>query len=202
MGKRARTARATTEEGFTLVEVLVTASMMTVVLAALLGLYSVSASEQQRVDGRVRGLIGQRNGLESMSRELRQATMICRAWPTCDAFSSSSTLDFQRLALAGSAPYWVRYDCSGTPPQPVPPGLSTRACLRSQASSPAQLGADQRIVVGNLSAQSTGIFSFTGTSYVTISLQVVARGAKNPISLDDGIRLRNANDVPDSGEQG
>jgi hypothetical protein len=214
MTERARThtpsARAGThtpkplaEDGSTLIELLVVAAMLISVVGALMGVNRIAFKEQARIEGGVRGLMSQKNGLERMTRELRQADTICQVSPSCGPFSNSSTIEFQRCQTGGASGctlYWVRYDCSGAPAQPVPPNLTTRACLRSEAASPALLGQNQRVVVRNVSTTQGGVFSLVGTSYVTISLKVVAKGQKHPISLEDGVRTRNVNEVPDSGE--
>jgi hypothetical protein len=197
--------KARSEQGSTLIELLVVSVMLVSVVSAIFGLNRVAFKEQARIEGGVRGLIGQKNGLEKMTRELRQANMVCSVYPTCGPFANSSTIDFQRCRSGGASGctlYWVRYDCTGAPAQPVPPNLSTRACLRSEAPTAAQLGANQKAVVRNVSTTSGGVFSFSGIGYVTASLRVVAKGAKHPISLEDGVRIRNVNDVPDSGETG
>jgi hypothetical protein len=192
------------EEGSTLIELLVSAAMLISVLGALMGLNRVAFKEQARIEGGVRGLIVQKNGLERMTRELRQADTICQIATSCVPFTNSSTIEFQRCQSGGASGCtlsWVRYDCSGAPAQPVPPNLTTRACLRSEATSPSLLGQNQRAVVRNISTTQGGVFSFVGTSYVTVSLKVVAKGQKHPISLEDGVRTRNVNEVPDSGEE-
>lgn len=193
------------EDGSTLIELLVAAVMMISVMGALMGLNRVAFKEQARVEGGVRGLMGQKNGLERMTRELRQANLICTVSPTCAPFTNASTIEFERCSSGGASgctKSWVRYNCSGAPAQTVPPNLTSRACLRSEAASPGLLGQNQRAVVRNVSTTQGGVFSLIGTNYVTISLKVVAKGQKNPISLEDGVRTRNVNNVDDSGEEG
>jgi hypothetical protein len=193
------------EDGSTLIELLVAAAMMISVIGALMGLNRVAFKEQARVEGGVRGLIGQKNGLERVTRELRQATQICTISPTCGPFTDASTIEFERCSTGGASgctKSWVRYNCSGAPAQSVPPNLTSRACLRSEAASPGLLGQNQRVVVRNVSTTQGGVFSLIGTNYVAISLQVVAKGQKNAIALQDGVRTRNVNNVDDSGEEG
>ena len=191
------------ERGTMLIEFLVAIVILSAVLGAILSLYRVSANQQRRVEGGVRGLVGQKNDLERMSRELRQATQVCTVSPSCNTpFSNASSIDFERCSPNGSGGCtlkWVRFDCSGTPAQAVPPNLTTRACLRSEAVTPAGLGTSQKPLVRNVMTTPTGIFTLTGTSYVTISLRVQARDHVNPLVLEDGIRVRNSNETPDSG---
>ncbi len=190
------------EDGLTLIELLVVSLMMVVIVTAVFGLYRVSASEQERVSGTSQGLVAEKNGLERISRELRQATSVCSAYPTCDStFTNSTSVDFQRYTTGGGL-IWVRYNCSGTPAQSVPPNLTTRACLRSQSATAAGLGTSQVPVLTNLATTPTGVFSFTAPSYVTMEANVKVKGANNPIVLKDGVRIRNVNETVDSGEQG
>lgn len=190
------------EEGLTLIELLVVSLMMVVVVTAVFGLYRVSASEQEEVSGTSQGLVAQKNGLERISRELRQATSVCSAYPTCDAtFTNSTSVDFKRYTTGGAL-IWVRFNCSGTPAQTVPPNLTTRACLRSQSATAAGLGASEVPVLANLATTPTGVFSFTAPTYVTMDMRVQVKGANNAIVLQDGVRVRNVNETADSGETG
>lgn len=197
---RAR-ARLHGERGTMLIEFLVSIVIMSAVLGAILSLYRVSATQQRGVEGGVRGLVGQKNDLERMSRELRQATQVCTVSPACNtAFANASSIEFERCTPDGSGGCtlkWVRFDCSGTPAQAVPPNLTSRACLRSEAATPAALGASQRTLIRNVMSTPTGIFTLTGTNanYVTVSLRVQAKGRTNPLVLEDGIRVRNSNDT-------
>jgi type II secretory pathway pseudopilin PulG len=188
------------ERGSMLIEFLVSIIILSAVLGAIISLYRVSANQQRRVEGGVRGLVGQKNDLERMSRELRQATQVCTVSPACSTtFSNASSIEFQRCTPDGSGGCtlkWVRFDCSGSPAQAVPPNLTTRACLRSEATTPAGLGTSQKPLIRNVMTTPSGIFTLTGTSYVTISLRVQAKDRTNPLVLEDGIRIRNANETP------
>jgi Tfp pilus assembly protein PilW len=198
---RAR-ARLGDERGSMLIELLVSILILSAVLGAIMSLYRVSASQQRNVEGGVRGLVGQKNDLERMSRELRQATQVCTVAPACNApFTDASSIEFERCAPNGSGGCtlkWVRFNCSGSPAQAVPPNLTTRACLRSEAATAAGLGASQTPLIRNVMTSPAGIFSMSGTNYVTIQLLVKAKNRSNPLVLEDGIRVRNANDTPTS----
>ncbi len=182
-----------------LIEMLVTILILSAVLGAILSLYRLSASEQRRVEGGVRGLVGQKNDLERMSRELRTATQVCTVYPTCNtAFSNASSIEFERCTPNGSGGCtlrWVRYNCSGSPAQAAPPNLTTRACLRSEAATAAALGSSERPLIRNVMTSPAGIFTLTGTSYVTTSVRVQAKDRTNPLVLEDGVRLRNSNET-------
>lgn len=189
---RSARLRLRSEQGLTLIELLTVSLMMVVVMVALAGLYRVSIQQQQDLDSQTHGLVSEKNGLEKMSREIRQAESVCSTYPTCGtSFSNSATIDIQTYS-GSSTLIWVRYNCSGTPAQASPPALTTRACLRSQATTAGGLGSSPAVLIGNVALSPAGIFSFTAPGYVTISLPVKVRGLNNPITLHDGVRTRNA----------
>src|SRR5687768_18613620 len=68
--------RLRSERGVGLIELLTVLPMLAVVLLGIYALYNVGAKSQQDTNNRVRGLIQQQNGLERISREMRQATSI------------------------------------------------------------------------------------------------------------------------------
>jgi Tfp pilus assembly protein PilW len=183
------------QAGFMLIEQLTVAAMLIMVVSAIFGLYRVSVNEQSRVQGSASGLQAQRVGIEKMTRELRKASVVCHPYPTCgESFSNLASIDFKTCSVSspsGCSELWVRYNCSGSPVQAVPPALTARACLRSESTAPGNLGANESIVIGDVATSPTGIFSFTSPSYVAISMRVVTKGAKNPVSIQDGVRLRN-----------
>ena len=77
-------------------------------LLGIYALYNVGAKSQQETDNRVRGLIQQQNGIERISRELRQATNITPGLlpdPRRHHVGAS-----QRRHLVREAP--CRYECS------------------------------------------------------------------------------------------
>src|SRR5207302_8459884 len=61
------------ERGFGLVELLVVIPMMAVVLLGIYALYDVGAKGQRQNNDRVATLLREQNGLERMTREIRQA---------------------------------------------------------------------------------------------------------------------------------
>src|SRR3954449_7464903 len=61
------------ERGVGLVELLVVIPMMAVVLMGIYALYNVGAKGQRQNQNRVTSLLRQQNGLERMTREMRQA---------------------------------------------------------------------------------------------------------------------------------
>jgi hypothetical protein len=192
-GARAPKKLVADEAGHSLIEMLVAVTMMISFLTLAFGFHSVFAADQRRIDSTVRNLNDSKTGLDGLSRQLRQALQVCSSWPTCGAFTGSPRIDFQRcvsVGPSGCTSTWVRYDCTGIVP-PGPTTVTTRACLRSEAIVPSDLGKNAQVVIRNLASAPSGVFSFTSPDYVGISLRIMARGMKNPIAVNDGVQLRN-----------
>src|SRR5438552_13805948 len=95
------------ERGLSLVELLVVIPMMAVVLLGIYALYNVGAKSQQNNTARVSTLLREQNGLERMTREMRQAVSFTPV--------SSQVLDavtYVRPSGGGSSVLrHVRYEC-------------------------------------------------------------------------------------------
>src|SRR5690242_21135349 len=94
------------ERGFGLVELLVVIPMMAIVLLGIYALYNVGAKGQRQNDARVSTLLREQNGLERMTREMRQAITFTPV--------SSQILDavtYVRPASGASVQRHVRYEC-------------------------------------------------------------------------------------------
>ncbi len=160
----------------TLTELLVAAPIALILLTATLTLQLASGREQQRTENRVQTLVEQRQGLERMTRELREASSIT---PT----SSVAVDAVAWLRPPGGGPSVqrrVHYDCSH------------QDCERSEGPAGGDLGAPAVVIPSVLNAD---VFDFqpdlVNPTYVTITLEVAVKGANNPISLHDGVALRN-----------
>jgi hypothetical protein len=164
------------ERGLGLVELLVVIPMMTVVLLGIYALYNVGAKSQQTNNSRVETLLREQNGLERMTREMRQAVSFTPV--------SSQVLDaitYVRPAGGGaSVQRHVRYECQGG------------ACTRFEGAIGGSLGPGE-VVISNV--QNPDVFFFSPDSvnptYVSVKLEVKTKGATNPIVLDGGFALRN-----------
>src|SRR4051794_23988354 len=95
------------ERGVGLVELLVVLPMMAVVLLGIYALYNVGAKSQRDTDVRVTTFLRQQNGLERLTREMRQAVTFTPV--------SSQVLDavtYVRPTAGGaSVQRHVRYEC-------------------------------------------------------------------------------------------
>jgi prepilin-type N-terminal cleavage/methylation domain-containing protein len=164
------------ERGFTLIEMLVAIPLMLIVFIAVFNLYDVSVREQSRGEARVRGIVDQKNGLERMSRELRDAVSV--------RYQTSEVIDAQ----ISSAGRWLRYDCSGT------------SCKRYEGPSQGTFDTGPVTLIDNVhSAEFQTLADVGGTltpdfvnpTYVSVTLRVSVKDASNPIVLSDGFNLRN-----------
>jgi type II secretory pathway component PulJ len=175
--KEGLSRRLRCERGVGLIELLTVLPMLAVVLLGIYALYNVGAKSQQETNNRVRGLIQQQNGMERISREMRQATSITPV--------SSQILDgvtwVRPAAGTASVQRRVRYDCS------------TGTCNRWEGPSGGALDTGPVPVITNV--LNADVFSLEPNSfdptYVVTRVETRITGANNPITLDGGFALRN-----------
>lgn len=164
------------ERGFSLIEILAVLPLMLLTFFAVFQLYEVSVREQSRGDARVRSIVGQKNGLERISRELRDSVAV--------KYQNSEVIDAQ----ISSGGRWLRYDCSGT------------SCKRYEGPSQGTFDTGPVTLISNVQSAEFHTLTNSGGSlvpdyvnptYVTVTLRVTAKDANNPIVLNDGFNLRN-----------
>ena len=173
---RAALSRLRDERGLNLVELLVVIPMMAIVLLGIYILYNVGARSETQSSTRVAALLREQNGLERMTREMRQAVSFTPV--------SSQILDavtYVRPAAGGASQQrHVRYECQDG------------ACTRFEGAVGGTLGTGE-IVISNI--QNPDVFFFSPDSvnptYVSVKIEVTSKGASNPIVLDGGFALRN-----------
>jgi Tfp pilus assembly protein PilE len=164
------------ERGLGLIELLVVIPMMAVVLLGIYALYNVGAKSQSENSARVSTLLREQNGLERMTREMRQAVSFTPV--------SSQILDavtYVRPSAGGSSVQrHVRYECQDG------------ACTRYEGAVGGTLGTGEVVIP---SLQNPDVFFFSPDSvnptYVSVKLEVAVQNATNPIVLDGGFALRN-----------
>ena len=164
------------ERGLGLVELLVVIPMMAVVLLGIYALYNVGASSQRQNSNRVTTLLREQNGLERMTREMRQAVSFTPV--------SSQILDavtyVRPTTGTTSVQRHVRYECLDG------------SCTRYEGAVGGSLGTGE-VVISNLA--NADVFFFEPDSvnptYVAVKLEVGVKGASTPIVLDGGFALRN-----------
>lgn len=176
MGDPTRPLRArlrADERGISLVEVMIAASLLSVVLGAILALSETTAKLAPNDDERAFVIEESRTGLYGMTRELRQATQIV------------SSSDYATQVRLGTRE--ITYTCDV--PHPSIEGRSRCTRREGTGSSP--------VVVDHLinRARSTPVFTRDG-NYVAVRLQLAAagdrlEGHKHAVTLDDGAFVRN-----------
>ena len=148
-----------------------------ILLVATLTVHLSSSRQQERTDIRVRTMIQQRQGLERMTRELRQATALTPS----SSVAVEATIWSPPAGGGQAVQRRIRYDCSAG------------ACDRLEGPVGGSLTPSPGgLVTGVVNAD---VFDFqpdlVNPDYVTITLEVAVRDAANPISLRDGVALRN-----------
>jgi Flp pilus assembly pilin Flp len=163
------------ERGVGLIELLVVIPMMAIVLLGIYALYNVGAKSQRENGNRVATMLREQNGLERMTREMRQAVTFTPV--------SSQILDavtYVRPATGSSVQRHVRYECLDG------------ACTRYEGAVGGALGTGETVISGLLNPD---VFFFSPDSvnptYVSVKLEVSVKAASNPLVLDGGFALRN-----------
>lgn len=175
------------EDGFALVELLVTLASLSVVVGAVLGLLDATARQAPRDQERAVALREAQAGLHIMTRELRQAYRVLDASPKS-----------MYVLIGRSTPpdIHVRYDCD----IPDPANSAYRRCVRWQAAVGQELRTDLPGQVVIARALSQVSFSYSpgplNPTYVKIHVEVPQAGErkggfKSSFVLDDGFYLRN-----------
>ena len=167
--------RTAAEDGFTLVELLIAATLMMIVLTASLATIVKIDRGQREVASRTDELSRARQGVERMTREIRQASAVTSVTP------SSLTVDTI-----------VRLNGAATPVRrSVTYACASSVCTRSVA------GATATVLVPNVT--NTNVFASQATNgvtnYVTFSIVMRVRttlAASGSITLADGVDLRNS----------
>jgi Tfp pilus assembly protein PilX len=168
------------EAGYGLVEVLVVASLLIVVLGAILALGEATQRMAPKESERAHVIREAQVGLDRMTRELRHASQA----PTV----TGSTIEATVLAANG-VPRTVRYDCD----EAHPSDTAYTRCLRQVLSGSTWTGGE--VVIDRVLNGAT-VFSLTPPDYVGATVEVAARGNLNDgydhrVILEDGIYMRN-----------
>jgi type II secretory pathway pseudopilin PulG len=177
------------ESGFTLVELLVAAGLMLVVVGAALALLDSSNTIAARDQERTHAIREAQVGVQSMTRELRQAFSIV----------SSSPYSIEVHVLRGGADHDVTYDCTGTSSAGPPLGQ----CVRYETGGSGQ-GAASTVVDRLINKPGSGrppVFAYTTngagrTTYGTVHVEVPSKGERAQgysyrVVFDDGFFMRN-----------
>lgn len=191
--------------GFSLVELLVVMPLIILLLGVVLQSLAQAGRDQQDIENRSETLTNGQNGLERMTRELRQATWLY--------FRSSSLVDMEvrvrPSATASGQPRLVRYDCSGEtcvrregtatvfPPPAAPTFADEQTVIGSPSSDTG--GRDGQIVGHDVfrpqrvdPATGTRVTDYARPDFLNIRLRLTTpRREDGALQLEDGVNLRN-----------
>jgi type II secretory pathway pseudopilin PulG len=177
---------AASEEGVSLVELLVAASMGAVVMGAVALLVIGAVKTQPKITRQAENITTARWALERMTRELRSGIAIKAKSATMVSFEGyvrHSTCGGSTM-LASTAPATkcrITYECS------------TTACFRKESEPSVNGGTPQQIFSGINSSQ---VFSYapneTQPTYVKVTLRLPNPSGKGALTVTDGASLRNA----------
>lgn len=170
------------EAGFTLVEMLVGATIGLALVGSSVALFTTAQKSEPRVVQRTSQIGEARTFAESISRELRQGWSVPVAAPN-------------QISVIG---YVKRTTCTGSTPGPSIPcrityACSAGACTRSVANpNGSGPGPAVRVVEG---LADTNVFTYSPSaaapSFVGIRLSFSATSGDDAITLKDGVSLRN-----------
>jgi Tfp pilus assembly protein PilW len=182
-----RFAGVSSEEGFTLVEMLVAMAMGIVVLGAVTTLMVGALRSEPGIAQKAADVQTARFVMERMTRELRQGSVVNKA--------EASTVSFQtyvRHSSCGGSTYLpstspsikcqVTYSCAG------------ESCSRTESALGVYTGTAVKIVSGL--GNTTSVFNYspdnTPPTYVGITITIPAAGSGSATVVSDGASLRNA----------
>ena len=174
------------EAGYSLIELLIVASMMVVVLGAVLALGDVAQRSAPKDLERAHAIRDAQVGLGRMTRELRQSHSLV-------AYSAYS---IEVKAWVGGQERQITYNCSAA--QPGEAGLNR--CLRTEVGSGASIPVISRILNGPAGTPSP-VFTYTTNAagqvtYVKATVEAATKGNlrqgfTHRVALHDGFYMRN-----------
>jgi prepilin-type N-terminal cleavage/methylation domain-containing protein len=185
---------ARSQDGFTLVELLVVMAMLPIVVTALLLPVEFGQRETPKTVEYTKAVSDATTGLQRMMQEIRQAYKI--------DLSSEYAIEFN--AVINDADVLIYYKCD----EPFPTNIGNKfaseytRCLRTSAATGASLPAvpNGAVVIDRLLNRHEGkpVFTFNNAiypTYVQARIRVPARGPLNT-GLAHTIELRNGTDIP------
>jgi prepilin-type N-terminal cleavage/methylation domain-containing protein len=185
---------ARSEDGFTLIEMLIAASLGLIIVGAALSMFVGGVKSQPRATAQSAGVTQAQTAMERMTRELRQGSAVITATAT-----QIAVITYVEDATCGGAAGSVAISCR------VTYSCSSGACTRTVAQPNGSAPGSARTVVSGMS--SSNVFSYvpntagssdcaaTGSgapNYVCVTLAFPDNGGRNAITLSDGVGLRNS----------
>jgi len=169
------------QSGFTLIEFMVAGALGIALLGVALGFYVIAINGQTRAGARAEAVGQQQIGLERITRDLRQASRFY-------SIPTATTVEFDTYVRAGDGTAArlrrVRYVCNS----------STAVCSRAEGAVNGVVGTAVPVITG---VRNDNAFSPNNTTIkptfmsVTVDVEAKARGNTRPVTLTDGVQLRN-----------
>ena len=160
-----------------MVELLTVLPMLAIVLTGIYSLSDVGAKTQRHAKARTSSLLRAQNGMERITREMRQATDFT---PVSSQILDATTY-VQPAGGGTSVQRRVRYECM------------SGVCRRWEGPVGDALDMGPETVMSGL--QNPDVFFFypdsVNPAFVSMKVELSVTGAKNPIVLDGGFELRN-----------
>jgi hypothetical protein len=189
-----RPAAGSGEAGYALTELLLVASLLVIVLGAILMLGEASQRIAPRETERALVIRDAQVGMHRMTRELREAHSV-----VSPAAGASGAVFDAWVPTTGGAQRRVSYECNGT--HPTEPATFTR-CIRYDVSAAGVKSNPQVVVEWVLNGQAASTLpvfvrgSAPTTDYVKTTVEVAARGERktgysSKVLLEDGFYMRN-----------
>lgn len=169
--------RLRSERGVGMIELLTVLPMLAIVLLGIYALSDVGAKSQRRAGAKTSSLQRGQNGMERLTREMRQATDFT---PVSSQILDATT--YVRPSGGGaSVPRRVRYECLDG------------ACTRWEGPVGGSFDTGPETVIAGV--QNPDVFFFSpnrvNPTFVSMTIEVGVNGASTPIVLDGGFELRN-----------
>jgi type II secretory pathway pseudopilin PulG len=182
--RRAVAALRREQDGMTLVELLVAASLGLVVVGAGMSIFVSSIRSEPRTASKVDAIQQARVTADRITRELRQGLEVKPASPSqLEIVTYVKTTGCSGAPASTSMPCEVTYACSS--------GACTRTVAEPDGTEP---GPTVQVVSGLASADVFDPQPTGDPSYVGVTFSLVAEG--DPVVVEDGVALRNPSEEP------
>lgn len=182
------------EAGFTLVELLVGATLSVLVLGAIVTFLLTGLRQSTNAAARADALDRATFGMEQLKQELRTALELS---PAVATDTPRDVLDARRWVkdAGGFTQRWIRYDCAASGTR-----AGTDACVRRDLTTNATT-----MIIDGISPSAAPVFTLRAarppalTGQVLLDVATHVPGATNPVLLRSSVTPRACADGPPSG---
>lgn len=167
----------------TLIEILLAASLTIMMMSAAMSMLEIGAKSEPKITERANRISEGRTAIERMTRELRSTYQV--------RTTGATTLDFLTSKRSTACPdtfcdRHLRYECDAG------------QCTRQEGSTTAELSGGVKVIDG---LTNIDIFSYEPNNldpeYVRIRFVFAVKNQSDPVTLEDGVNLRNATNYDD-----